>query len=88
MTSQHSGLSIYENPWSHYTHHRDAELSLEEVDVFGEVESILTAVPNHVRVQHIIRRFEYLRQKTFVRFALYRKFQQLHQQVYNLWKEI
>ena len=36
------------------THHGDSDLGLEEIDVFGEVESVLATVSNHVCVEDII----------------------------------
>jgi len=48
------------------TYRLHGDLSLEEVNVFGEVESVLTTVANHVRVQNVVGATEYARQMSLV----------------------
>jgi hypothetical protein len=57
---------------------------LEEVDIFGKVEGIFSALPNHVRMQDIIR---LLKDPYHVRFfvAIFqRTLEQPDKKIYNL----
>ena len=59
-------------------------MSLEEVDVLGEVEGVLTAVTYHVGVQDVVGTLEDLGEVHLVRGSLQWKLQYPHQQVDDL----
>ena len=64
--------------------HFDTYLGLEEVNVFGKVKSVLSAVADHVSVKNVIGRFEYENYVFLVWSSSQRKLQQPDQQVNDL----
>lgn len=66
------------------TDHFDCYLRLEEVDVFGEVEGVLSTVSNHVSVENIIGSLEDPGQVGLIWSPLQRKLQHPHEQVDQL----
>ena len=67
-----------------YTHHFNCDLSLEEVNVLGEVECVLATVAYHVRIEHIIRALEDLGEVRLVGGTLQRTLQHPHQHIDDL----
>jgi len=52
------------------TYHVDGDLCLEEVDILGEVQCVLTTVADHVRVQHVVGALEDAHEMSQVHGAL------------------
>jgi len=66
------------------TDHFDDDLCLKEVDVFGEVESILAAVSDHVSVENIVGAFKHSNQVRQINGDLQWKLQQTNEQINHL----
>ena len=64
-----------------HTYGLDGNLGLKEVDVFGEIESVLAAVSDHVCIQDIIGATEYTGQVSLIGGAVQRTLQESHQQI-------
>ena len=76
--------TVDDKRWLICTDHFDDDLRLEEVDVLGEVESVLATVSDHVRIEDVVGALERARQMCLIDGALKWTLKQAHQQIDHL----